>query len=285
VAEKEDRSHPLPGLADWEHKLASVIAKKFERIEPEELEAELFQTVIELKARLSPEIQNWEGYLAKALHNKAHNWTRDRRAAAKREFALPEPDKETRPFFTSNEDNIEHKLAMAHFWQHLQPELKQLWELLEQENWNQTRVAHRLGKHRNTVRSWIRRIYQIFIAHGFQPDSDKLVVRRVTRPDEFVVLSSRLLRVVAGIRLSGTAWRILLWLICETSKRKQTTTPFSWYQFAKELSLDRGNVWRAGRGLITAGLVSIQEGRIGLRRNVGRSRQRRNEAPADDSRR
>lgn len=276
---KEDRSRPVPGLADWERKLASIVARKFELFEPEELEAELFLTVIKLKARLPPGIQKWEHYLAKALHNRADDWARDRRAGAKKESALPEQDKETAPFFSSKEYDIDQQLAMSQFWQELDPELKQLWELLEQEKWNQTRVARLLGKHRNTVRSWIHKIRRVLTSHGFKPgaDSDKRIVRKpaLQQPDEFVVLSQRLLRTLAATRLRGTAWRVLLWVLRETSRRKQTTTPFSWYRIAGELGLDRGDVSRAGHRLLRTGLVFIQGEKIGLQRKHRRARPRK----------
>jgi hypothetical protein len=83
VVNYEDRTRPLPGLADWERKLASVIAYKFERIEPEELEAELFKKIIEIKAESLTHVQHWGKYLTQALRRRAINWKRNRRAAGR----------------------------------------------------------------------------------------------------------------------------------------------------------------------------------------------------------
>jgi hypothetical protein len=38
-----------------------------------------------------------------------------------------------------------------------------------EEGWNQTIIARRLHKHRNTIRAWIRRLQQTLLAHGLGP--------------------------------------------------------------------------------------------------------------------
>jgi hypothetical protein len=95
VVDKKRGKHARPGFSAWERKLVFVIARKFELYEPEELQAELARTVLDLKARPPPAISDWKNYLAKALHNRANNWVRDRRNRAKRETALPESGEET----------------------------------------------------------------------------------------------------------------------------------------------------------------------------------------------
>jgi hypothetical protein len=129
------------------------------------------------------------------------------------------------------------------------------------------------------VRLRIRKIQQMLQAHGFPAAAhpNTAIIRKAQlRPNEFVVFSSRLLRAAANIRLSGTQWRILLWVIRETARRKQKMAPFRWSEIAKELSLDRGDAWRAGRNLSRRKLVFIQNEKIGLQRKVDRPPTRRN---------
>ena len=161
VAENEDRTRPLPGLADWERDLASLIATNFERIEPDELEAELRKTIIELKAGSLTHVQHWGKYLTTALHRRAINWKRDRRAVAKRELTLSEPDSETSLFFSSKEDDLDNQLVMAQFREALGPELRKVLDVLEKHNFNQVKAAQELGIHRNTLRARLREIKQI----------------------------------------------------------------------------------------------------------------------------
>jgi DNA-directed RNA polymerase specialized sigma24 family protein len=287
VGENHDRKQPRPGLSGWEEKLVSVIARKFERREPEELEAELIRTVLELKARPPPGLRDWERYLAKALHNRANNWVRDLRAKARRESALPEPGEESLLFSSKSEVDPESQVALAQLSQQLQPELRNLLELLIQAEGNQTKVARRLRVHRNTVRLWIRKLEQVLVAHGFQPGAlaDRTVLSKAPRtPNEFV-LSSRLWPTFLKLRLSGTQWRILLWLVRETSRCKQKTIPFSWYRLAHALSLDRSDVCRAGRRLLQAKILSIRNGRIGLQKEIRQSAPTKNPSSADDPRR
>src|SRR5262245_30041825 len=52
--------------------------------------------------------------------------------------------------------------------------------------------------------------------------------------------------------LNGAQWRILLWVIRRTWGGNKEATPFSWYQIAKELGLDRGATYRACKALLAA---------------------------------
>jgi DNA-directed RNA polymerase specialized sigma24 family protein len=283
VAENEDRPRPLPGLADWEQKLAAIIAYKFERIELEELKAELYKTIIELKARPLSHVQHWEKYLAKALHNRADNWTRRRRDAARSEFVLAEH--ETLMLSPPKEDDLDDQLGIAQFRRALGPELREVLVVLEKHNFNQAAAAKELGIHRNTLGTRIRKIRQIARAFSLDAHSKERVVRKARRPSEFVILASRFLRTACQIQLSGSAWRVLLWLIRKLSLRKQATMPRSWYGIARELKLDNSSVIRAAHSLDRAGLIFIQDNRIGLRRTADGANRKEISAPADDSRR
>jgi DNA-directed RNA polymerase specialized sigma24 family protein len=269
VAEHEDRTRPLPGLLDWERKLASVTAMKFERIEPQELEAELYKTIIELKGRPLSHVRHWGRYLSSALETAAINWKRKRRLIAKRESALPELETETLLFSSSKEDDLDNQVAITRFRKALGPELRKVLEVLEKHNFNQVKAAQELGIHRNTLGTRIRKIRQIARESSAGAHPDERSVRKARKPNAFVILSARFLRMVGRTRLSGSAWRVLVWIIRQLSRRKQAMILFRWYRIARELKLDRGNVIRAGKSLVRSGIVYIQDGRIGLRRKIG----------------
>lgn len=269
MRDKEGGEHADPGLTPWERQLVVVISRKFELREPEELEAELGRTVLDVKARPSSGIRDWKNYLAKALHNKANNWVRDRRGRAHRETVLPESENESSTSFAKNEADPASQIAFAQLWRALSPELKKVWELLEEERGNLTQVARRLRVHRNTVRLWTIKIQQILRTHGYLAGRHAKPIHKIAttpRRNGFVVLHSRLLRQIARVCLNGTQWRILLWVVLETARRKQQTVLFRWSAIAKELCVDRGDVWRAGQYLRQK-FVFVQNGRIGLRRN------------------
>lgn len=66
-------------------------------------------------------------------------------------------------------------------------------------------------------------------------------------------------------------WRILVWVICHTARRKQRTIPFRWSGIARTLSLDRSSAWRTGRSLLQMRVLYVENARIGLRREFDTS--------------
>ena len=165
VGQEQSRRLTRPALALWERHLAFTIARKFEILEPEELHAELTRTILNLKCRPPPGLRNWRPYLAKALHNRADSWSRRKRALAKKEFALPVSDPDTENSLSAPNDDHDLRLAFSTLWRELDPDLQQFWHLLAQEHGNQAKVARQLGKHRNTIRGWIRKIQDLLARH------------------------------------------------------------------------------------------------------------------------
>ena len=82
--------------------------------------------------------------------------------------------------------------------------------------------------------------------------------------NHFVRVPSLLLDSLLKLPLSGTQWRILLWTIRNTFGWDRETVRFSWYGIARELRLDRGGVVRAGRRLLDASVLLIQDQRLSL---------------------
>jgi len=170
---KPTRGASRAKIASWELALVRAVAGRFRTAEREELEAELARRLLALKLHPPRGIRDWRRYATKFLHNKASNWIRDSRARERRAVALDKAAAEPETFALTDhlpapEPRHDLRIAFAHIWKELDPELRAFWQLLLEENGNQLRVARKLGKHRNTVRLWIKKIRRILVNHGFR---------------------------------------------------------------------------------------------------------------------
>jgi phage replication O-like protein O len=84
------------------------------------------------------------------------------------------------------------------------------------------------------------------------------------RPERFVRLPTELLESLIRRRFSGTQWRVLLWVVRHTYGWNRTTTLFSWYRIASDLGSNRPGVARAGKRLLTEGVLSAEGDQIGM---------------------
>jgi len=157
----------------WELDLIRALVRGTGEREADELEAQLAQTLADLKCRTPPGIRNWKAYLREALRNKARNWFRNRRRRVRGEVPILAAGDEAPQGTWISEESLptreahDLRIALAQLWEKLDPDLRDLWTLLADENGNQAAVSRLLGLHRNTVR---RRICQIRAAlgrHGF----------------------------------------------------------------------------------------------------------------------
>lgn len=150
-----DRAHrgeaKHAGVEDWELCLVKQVCSVFRTLNRDELEAELERKLWILKTRAPSGVRNWRAYLAKFLYNKAHNFVRDERSRFRREAALAKALSVTQ----SREEPPEHSTDL---WDALSPEDRELCLQLVELGGNQSRVAERLGIHRNTVRARLQRI-------------------------------------------------------------------------------------------------------------------------------
>lgn len=167
------RKRSCAEIAPWELALIRTVAQRFRTMEREELEAELARRLLVLKLYPPRGIRDWRRYAAKFLYNKASNWIRDSRARERRAVAVDKTAGESETFALTDllpapEPRHDLRIAFAHIWKELDPELRAFWQLLLEENGNQLRVARKLGKHRNTVRLWIKKIRKILVSHGFR---------------------------------------------------------------------------------------------------------------------
>lgn len=99
----------------------------------------------------------------------------------------------------------------------------------------------------------------------------------------FVRIPNLLIERLLKTRLTSVQWRILLWTIRHTHGWNRRTTPFSWYRIAKDLSLDRGGVVRAGKRLLLSGVLAVEDGRLGVKTAIDQRPVPQNYAQSDDS--
>src|SRR5713101_5605658 len=85
--------------------------------------------------------------------------------------------------------------------------------------------------------------------------------------DGFLRISNTLLEALLKLDLTGTQWSILMWTVRNTIGWNRDTTHFSWYRIAKDLSMDRGGVVRAGKRLQRAKVLCIRAGEIGIEKD------------------
>jgi phage replication O-like protein O len=80
--------------------------------------------------------------------------------------------------------------------------------------------------------------------------------------ERFVRFPTMFLEALLQAPLSGTQWRILGWTVRRTWGWNRESTSFSWYRLARDLSLDRAGVARAGRRLLSSGILSEERGKL-----------------------
>jgi len=96
-----------------------------------------------------------------------------------------------------------------------------------------------------------------------------LAFMTVHYPGRFVRISTGLLEALLRVRLSGTQWRILLWVVRHTYGWNREWTPFTWYRLAKELDMDRAAAFRAGNALIQAQLLMLKQRQLAVQMDDG----------------
>ena len=86
--------------------------------------------------------------------------------------------------------------------------------------------------------------------------------------DHFVRFPTHLLNALLTIPLTGTQFRIVLWVIRYTVGYHRASTAFSWYSLAHKLRLDRAAAYRAGVALIQANILVPQNGSLAIQADV-----------------
>jgi phage replication O-like protein O len=85
--------------------------------------------------------------------------------------------------------------------------------------------------------------------------------------NRFVRIPTELLEAILHARLSGTQYRILLWVIRNTYGWNRSWTPFTWYRIAQELHVDRPNLYRAGKSLLQSNVLALWDKQLAVKTN------------------
>ena len=85
-----------------------------------------------------------------------------------------------------------------------------------------------------------------------------------SQTDRFVRLPTDLLEAVLLSKVTGVQARILLWVTRHTYGWNRSFTPFTWYQIAKALSVDRAVIYRAAHKLLQGQMLHLQDGELGI---------------------
>jgi phage replication O-like protein O len=85
--------------------------------------------------------------------------------------------------------------------------------------------------------------------------------------DRFIRLPTELLEALLRTPLNGTQWRVVGWVVRQTYGWNRDVAPFTWYRIARDLSMDRGGIVRAGNRLLRSGILFAQVGGVGIQKN------------------
>jgi len=271
---------PRPVIAPWELDLimAFVAKVKAPASEREELQAELARKWLIQRIRKPAGIRNLKAYLKGFLRHKIADWHRERGIERQQQVSLDSPAwvEADQPLTLEGileffEPDHDLQLDVRNFLQMLDSRLRSVLAVLIEQKGNQSQAARRLGCHRNTIGAMLRKIRELARHRGFRIPR-AFTARAAGRPSILRRESPRLVTVDAQIierlevHANGASWRVLLWVVSETARRKKRTVPYSWYRIAEEICLDRGDTHRAGMQLAKSGLITIGNGCIGLGR-------------------
>lgn len=95
----------------------------------------------------------------------------------------------------------------------------------------------------------------------------------MTGSERFVRVPTEVLEALLLKRLSGGHYRLLLWVIRNTYGWNRSSVPFTWYRIAQDLGMSRPALYRAGKTLVTAGILLMHEGQLGIQIGSGDGRQ------------
>jgi phage replication O-like protein O len=80
----------------------------------------------------------------------------------------------------------------------------------------------------------------------------------------FVRVPTGLLEALLRTSLAGGQVRVILWVVRNTYGWNRAFTPFSWYRVANELRMNRSAVYRAGRALLSARVLTQRADQLGM---------------------
>ncbi len=90
-----------------------------------------------------------------------------------------------------------------------------------------------------------------------------------TQLDGFTRLPNQLLTGLLLARFSAIQFQIILWVLRKTTGWNRPLTSFSWYAIGDDLGLGRSGVFKAGRKLLAAGVLYLENGCLGIQADPG----------------
>jgi DNA-directed RNA polymerase specialized sigma24 family protein len=149
----------------WEMEVVKQVAHAY-RTDYEELEAELLGRLLELKIKHQAQARKWRAYVARSLYNAANNFVRNKNLRESKMQSLePDDPEDGRPalanLLAAPEESIDLRTDLARLREDLSPQLRQVWDLLIEENGNVSAVARKLGRPRKSLDYWIGKLRQL----------------------------------------------------------------------------------------------------------------------------
>jgi DNA-directed RNA polymerase specialized sigma24 family protein len=146
----------------WEIDLVRQITHAY-RSDHEELEAELFRRFTELKVKHKARATDWKAYLARSLYNAANRFVRDQNTRDRRLQSLEIEDDEHAgasmlDFLPAPDEPLDLRIDLCRLREEMSPQLRDLWDLLVEEQGNVSAAAKKLGRPRKTVDYWIQKL-------------------------------------------------------------------------------------------------------------------------------
>ncbi len=145
-------------IKQWELSLVTKITSHFVNTDKDELQAELYKKLLELKHK-KIKADNWKNFLAKSLFNAANDYLRKHKHYYEHNTPLENDNDEKVSLLDTlpeqhKTENIELKLTL----EKLSPQMRKLWDILMEEEANITNTAKRLGKPRTTINYWLKKL-------------------------------------------------------------------------------------------------------------------------------
>jgi DNA-directed RNA polymerase specialized sigma24 family protein len=146
----------------WEINLVKQVAHAY-RADQEELEAELFRRLTELKVKHKARARDWKAYLARSLYNAANTFVRDQKIRDRRIQSLEIEDEDQAPasmldLLPAPAEPLDLRIDLGRLRNEISPQLRDLWDLLVEEQGNISAAAQKLGRPRKTVDYWIQKL-------------------------------------------------------------------------------------------------------------------------------
>jgi DNA-directed RNA polymerase specialized sigma24 family protein len=146
----------------WEINLVKQVVHAY-RADQEELEAELFRRLSEMKVKHKARARDWKAYLARSLYNAANTFVRDQNIRHRRIQSLEIEDEDQAPaslldLLPAPEEPLDLRIDLCRLRNEMSPQLRDLWDLLVEEQGNISAAAKKLGRPRKTVDYWIQKL-------------------------------------------------------------------------------------------------------------------------------